>query len=370
MDEIKLFTAIRPEARGFADGDRRAARQRLLAAADPQACVRPRTLHLPASATSGLRWIRPAWMFPRHGVAATAVLAAAAAAAVVTAALPGARSGLVPPAQAGSPARLHAPAGPGGFRPSGPASPPTSAQQVLLLAARAAATTPTLTPGPHQYIYTELLGAGEEVAEFTGQGKEQLRKHPPYASRNWLSADGQHTVNYARNLPDGKWSIYFGPFTCRKNCSPGYVTDLPRTVRGMRGFLLSYEGHDGPAAFRILSGIADWSWTAGLLIPNQNYALMYRAAATVKGISLVPHVTDIAGRTGIGISACIPAEIQKGSMPGFHGCPDRKELVFDAKTYELVGTATDPAPGHARLPGSPDLALLQIAIVNRSGQLP
>jgi RNA polymerase sigma factor (sigma-70 family) len=104
-----------------------------------------------------------------------------------------------------------------------------------------------------------------------------------------------------------------------------------------------------------------------VLIPKQSYALMYRAAATVKGISLVPHVTDIAGRTGIGVSACIPAEIQKGSMRGFHGCPDREELVFDAKTYELVGTATDPAPGHARLPGSPDLALLQIAIVSRSG---
>jgi len=97
---------------------------------------------------------------------------------------------------------------------------------------------------------------------------------------------------------------------------------------------------------------------------------MYRAAATVKGIYLVPHVADIAGRAGIGVAACVPASIDKGSMPGFRGCPEQTELIFDATTYQLIGVDNVAAPGQPAVPGRPSSALLRIAVVNKIGQLP
>jgi hypothetical protein len=89
-----------------------------------------------------------------------------------------------------------------------------------------------------------------------------------------------------------------------------------------------------------------------------------------RGAVHVPRATDIAGRAGIGVAACVPASIGKGSMPGFHGCPDRTELIFDARTYQLIGVDNTSAPGSPARPGRPSSALLSIAVTNRIDQFP
>jgi hypothetical protein len=63
----------------------------------------------------------------------------------------------------------------------------------------------------------------------------------------------------------------------------------------------------------------------------------------------------------------VPEGIDKGSMPG---CPVRDELIFDARTYELIGEYQVAAKGHPPLLGAPSSALLQTAVVSRLGQLP
>jgi hypothetical protein len=196
----------------------------------------------------------------------------------------------------------------------------------------------------------------------------------------WTSASGRRGIaSSQRTPPGGGWSRLSGVESLcqgvqdqphKEICFPGYRTDLPRTVHGMLSYLLRSDGPNGPAAYKVLGSIVSTSSASGLLVPNQSYALMYRAAATVKGIELVPHAANIAGTAGIGVAACVPADIDKGSMPGFHGCPERTELIFDARTYELIGVNHVAAPGQRVIAGQPSIALLSIAVVNKIGQLP
>jgi hypothetical protein len=362
MDEISLLTAVRPDVpEGFAEPERGEALGRLLAAAAAER----------AGGMAGLPG-RPHRARPRSarrlgiGVAAVAALAAAAGILVALPVFGTGRPGVTPHAGTGSHAR------------SAPGTPATAAA-VLLLAAHAAAAAPSLTARPDQFIYTEQFIKGEWSEEGTSRGL-RLVKGPPYLERTWQSADGMRGIaGTQRSLPDGRWSRLDGAESLcqaveghpgQQVCDPGYLTTLPRTVPGMLAYLLHADGPNGPAAYRVLGSIVNTSAASSLLVPNSSYALMYRAAATVHGIYLVRAVTNIAGKAGIGVAACVPAAINKGGMPGFHGCPYRTELIFDARTYQLIGVDNVAAPGRSPLPGRPSSALLSVAVVNKIGQLP
>lgn len=217
---------------------------------------------------------------------------------------------------------------------------------MLLLAARAAVSTRSVTPRANQFVYTEQLIEGEFYMAGGQNGTHQV-KVPPYLQRTWQSVDGKRgEASSQRNLSGGTWTAPGAPESeCEGSqsqpgqqvCFPGYLASLPDTLSGMLSYLLKSGGPNGPAAYRVLGGIANTSSASGLLVPNQSYALMYRAAATVRGIDLVPHAADISGTPG---------------------------------AYELIGVDHISAPGKPALPGSPDSALLGIAVVNKIGQLP
>jgi hypothetical protein len=382
MDEITLLTATRPAAPDFDPAGRAAARDRLLAAAQAESAgtagtARPALLPGGPRRPGGslLRGSSPQpgssrWHSRRRlGMVAAAAAVVAVATGVVVA-LPGARTGPAGPA-----------AGPTGQAslPGTPASQhrmPATASAVLLLAAQAAASTPDVKPRPGQFVFTEQLIVGEDYS-LDVHGKVRLVRTPPNLERSWASADGRRDMlRTQRNLPDGRWFTSAGPFSLCESpqghqvCYPGYVTSLPRTVRGMRRYLLRSMGPNGTVAYRIMAGIGGESWQEGLLIPNRSYALMFRTAASVPGIQLVRHAVNVAGQAGIAVAACMPAVIGKGSMKNFHGCPERTELIFDARTYELIGVYYVAAKGRPPLPGRPSSALVQTAVVNRLGQLP
>ena len=352
MDEIALLRAARPDGPDeFGEPERGEVLCRLLAAAAGERAGRKRTA-AGRLRRAGWRWrlraARPPMMTRRLGIAAAAAAATVATVALVLAVWPG---------------TAHAPAG---IRRAGPAAAPVPGTQEL--AAR-----------PDQFIYTEQLFEGEQYEDGTSNGTHTV-KVPPYQQRMWLSADGKRGMaSSQRNLKGGTWSPPGAPESlCQpsegkprhQTCFPGYLTSLPRTVAGMRSFLLRSDGPNGPGAYRLLGGIVNNSSASGLLVPDSSYALMYRAALTTKGVYRVPHATTIAGTPGIGLGACVPAAINKGSMPGFHGCSYRTELIFDAGTYQLIGVDHLAARGRPALPGRPDSALLSIAVVNRIGRLP
>jgi hypothetical protein len=366
MDEITLLTAVRPDVpEGFGEPERGEVLSRLLAAAAGERGAGKRmaavsrlrraiwTWRLRTARPSRTWRLRTATSSPavrRLGIAAAAAAATLATVAAVLFAFP---------------ARGHTPA-------------PARTQRTLPAAAPGLGT-PDLTARPGQFVYTEQLGEGVSYYVATQNGTH-LVQAPPGLQRMWLSANGRRGLaGTRRSLPDGRWSRLGGVESMcggveghpgRQVCYPGYLTTLPGTVAGMRSYLLRDDGLNGPAAYRVLGGIVNNSWTSGLLVPNVSYALMYRAALTVKGVYLFRHATTIAGTPGIAVAACVPAAINKGSMPGFRGCPYRTELIFDARTYQLIGVDYIPAPGRPRLPGRPNSALLQIAAVNKIGQIP
>jgi hypothetical protein len=350
VDEITLLRAVRPDVpEGFGEPERGEVLCRLLAAAAGERAGGKRTAAgrlRRAGWTWRLRVARPPVMALRLGIAAAAAAATVATVAGVLVALP---------------ATAHRPA-----------------------SVRARGTVPVfgtqnLTARPDQFIYTEQLGEGAETTAITKSGTHII-KRPPYLLRTWASADGKRGITGTqRNLSHGTWPpVDRLESMCdpadpsaglpHKICFPGYLPHLPGTVDGMRSYLLQQGGPNGPAAYRVLGGIISTSSASDLLVPNRSYHLMYRVALMVKGVYRVRHATTIAGSAGIGIAACVPALIDKGSMPGFRGCPDRIELIFDATTYELIGV------DHTNAQGKPDRfgdqALLDIAVVNKPGQLP
>jgi hypothetical protein len=347
MDEISLLTAVRPAVPEFPAADRAAARQGLLAAIAAERAA-------PAG-PAVQRPFRRTWT-PRRIAVAGAVAALVAVAALLIA-LP-------------SP---HRP----GSTPPGAGSVPASARGLLLLAAHAAATTPSLTPGPRQFVYTEQLIVGEAY-----DNGSRLVKTPPYLQRAWISANGMWGgLARARNVAGGgKWYTNELPVpVCavpdpanpnwKANCPapPGYVTTLPSTVPGMLAYLEKLAGGlNGTPAYGVLASISQESWESRLLIPNQSYALMFRAASAVPGIRVIRHVTDAAGRSGVAVAACLPGAVRKGTMSGPHGCGHLIELIFDPRTYQFIG---DNETGSLE-PGSPSSALLKIAVVGKAGQLP
>jgi hypothetical protein len=355
MDEITLFTAVRPDApERLGEPERGEVLGRLLAAAASE-----RDAGKQMTAASRLRRARWTWRLRmassspavrRLGIAAAAAAATLATVAAVLFAFP---------------ARGHTPV--------------PARTQSTVPAPAAGLGTQDLTARPGQFVYTEQLIEGESY--LTGQNGMHPVKVPPYLQRMWMSANGRRGLaGTQRNLPDGRWSRLGGVESLcegvegrpgRQVCYPGYLTNLPGTVSGMLSYLLRNGGPNGPAAYRVLDSIATTTSSAsGLLVPNASYALMYRAALTVNGVYKVRHATTIAGTPGIAVAACVPAAINKGSMPGFRGCPYRTELIFDARTYQLIGVDHMAAPGRPALPGRPDSALLQIAVVNKIGQIP
>jgi hypothetical protein len=359
MDEITLFTAVRPDApERLGEPERGEVLCRLLAAAAGE-----RAAGTQMAGAGRLRRARRKWRL-RTATPSPAArrLGIAAAAAVAT-------LGTVAAVLFAFPASGHTPA----------RAPTQRTVPVLVPAPEAGLGTKDLTARPGQFIYTEQVAEGESYYTGGGNGMH-LVKSPPYLQRMWLSADGRRGVaSTNRSLPDGRWSR-LGPAESmcggvegdpgQQVCDPGYLTTLPGAISGMRSYLLGNDGPNGPAAYRALGSIVNTSSASGELVPNASYALMYRAALTVKGVYEIRHATTIAGTPGIAIAACVPAAINKGSMPGFRGCSYRTELIFDARTYQLIGVDYLPAPGKPRLPGRPNSALLQIAVVNRIGQIP
>jgi hypothetical protein len=272
----------------------------------------------------------------RWGIAGAA-LAAAASAAII---LPG--------VLAGSPAR-----------PSRVTHEPMTATAVLLRAARATAAIPDLHPRPDQFVYTD------SVSRYVTQRNRLI------VTRAWLSADGMHGGLILQRWASGtRWYHGFGQPDCRTlphsnwnykaNCPlpHAYVTNLPRTVKAMKRYLLGSRaaGQSPPPAADAIGTVTSFYQ---FLVPHRASALMFRALAQIRGIRVIDHATTLAGRSGIAVAAYDPS----------HGTLD--ELIFDPKTYLYIGDSQIALNSTYMPKGTVNgNAVQQIAVVNRPGQLP
>ena len=337
MDEITLVTAVAPPAPGLPGAVRDAARATLVAeiATERQAGTIPGRATVPrsrrlAAAPRSRRLVR--W-----GIAGAALLAAAASAAIM---LPGVLGG----------------------RPTSPAPPvrpPDTAAAVLLRAARATAAIPDLHPRADQFIYTQ------SVSRYLTQHNRL------FVTRAWLTVDGWHGGLILQRWASGtRWYHGFGQPDCRTlphsnwnykaNCPlpPAYVTNLPRTVKAMKRYLLGSYAH-GKGSPPAADAIGTVTGFYQFLVPHRASALMFRALSQIKGIRVIDHATTLAGDKGIAVAAYDPS---RGTLD---------ELIFDPKTYLYIGDSQIALNSTYMPKGTVNgNAVLQIAVVDKAGQLP
>jgi hypothetical protein len=96
------------------------------------------------------------------------------------------------------------------------------------------------------------------------------------------------------------------------------------------------------------------------LMPPAQSAALYRAAARIPGVVVVPDAVDAAGRHGVAV-----ARVNDG---------EREELIFDKETKQFLGeriVAVEDLPDGQKkgeLTGSS--AILERAVVDKPGQRP
>ena len=371
MDEIALVAAVAPPEAGLPAAVRDAARGTLLAevAAEQRAGTAPDALSRPvetpryhARHTSRLpRRRRPrererpgrAVPAPSHRALRWGFAGAALAAIAVSAAI------TLPGLVAGSPAP-----------PAGQRHAPATAAAVLLRAAQATAATPDLRPRPDQFVFKEAISQG---AYRTGH------RPPRILTRDWLSADGLHGgLTLQRYLPGKTWvhglpvpdcsTLPHSNWNWKANCPlpPAYVTNLPRTLAGMKDYLVP-DGRWGrppkpgapPPAPPAAGALEQFISMYQFIVPNRTAALMFRALSTIRGIHLAGTVTTLAGRKGIATAAVDP----------FRGI--RIELIFDPKTYQYIGDLEIAVNGKTMHAGTEaGNAVIRMAVVDKAGELP
>ena len=93
------------------------------------------------------------------------------------------------------------------------------------------------------------------------------------------------------------------------------------------------------------------------IAPPRVAAALYRAAALIPGVTLVPHATDAIGRPGVAV-----ARIGPGIDGGI-----REELIFSRSTLQLIGERTVIARTGATTSAT---AIITRAFVDHRGQIP
>jgi hypothetical protein len=329
---------------GAVDGTLTGFEARLLAelqvvVAERAAAAGPADQAAAAGREAGRRAGRGTARRPRRLAVTGALSAALAAGLAVTLALTSTSEGTRPPA--------------GHFEAA------TTVAAVLNNAAVAALREPAVTPRPGQFVYAE-----RRMAFY------QPRHHGIPADRttqtleSWTSVGGTRvgatlttgpTTNATRTQVSACVHGHVQPaLSPGQPCTPrgyaGYRPWLPTTTAGMRAYL-GKAPRDGSRAQSDIEE-AYYLLTSLDLTPAQQ-AAMYHALAQTPGLTIVPKVTDILGRTGIGIRSR----------------PARRftwTAIFDPTTFKLLGSDIEPV-GRAY---DRSAVVVEAAIVNKVGQRP
>lgn len=239
-------------------------------------------------------------------------------------------------------------------------APATTVAAVLDNAALAAQSEPAVAPRRDQFIYTRSTLAVYQPRHHGDPG-ERVRQR----IETWTSAGGIHpgqiltTGPTTRTSRDETWAcvhgfVYPAPISERHRCTArqfaGYRPWLPTTTAGMRAYLEKGPRDGSNAQSMIETGF--YLLTGVDLTPAQQ-AAVYHALAQVPGLTIVPKVTDILGRTGVGIR----------SRPG----PGMSwTAIFDRSTFKLLGADIEPTgPGYDR-----NAMAVQPTVVDKVGQRP
>ena len=252
-----------------------------------------------------------------------------------------------------------------------PAAPATAAQ-LLARIATAAARQPAPVVRDSDFTYIRSMVAYE--VDSISNGHETTSMEKLHERQIWLPVANLCAtgllIEQGERTPISPFPVVNG----RVDRHPPKGTPMP-------DFTCPSEGHLGDTTYRLLQSIptqpdallayltAGKKWTNDdppteigdmireTIMPPALAAALYRLAATLPGATLVPHATNVAGRTGIGImwTSKTAKQVYKN------------EWIFDKTTLRFIGEKTYD-PGTGRLTG--ESAIIQQAFTARAGQLP
>ena len=244
--------------------------------------------------------------------------------------------------------------------PSPHFAPATTVAAVLDNAAIAAQRESAAAPRPGQFIYTKSILAVYQPRHH-GYPAERVRQ----SIETWTSAGGIHPTLILTTGPGTKTArasesacvhgfVYPAGVLKHQRCKArqyaGYRPWLPTTTAGMRAYLEKGPRDGSHAQSMIETGF--YLLTGVDLTPAQQ-AAVYHALAQVPGLTVVPKITDILGRTGVGI--------RSRPAPGMTWT-----AIFDRTTFKLLGADIEPTgPGYDR-----NAMAVQPTVVNKVGQRP
>jgi len=200
--------------------------------------------------------------------------------------------------------------------------------------------------------------------------QEATASNPASAFRVWTTADSTKAAFVAR----GKLHVIDAPghgamqIIGQPNASGGVaMARIPITYPGLRSLpsrpdallrylanlALPHPGGFGPTPVQDFS-IIDLLVTTYVMPPSLT-AELYRALGDIPGVTVNSHAEDVAGRRGVGFIS--PTGPYGGNM----------ELIFNARTYRLMGDDFLTSPGHRVVTG---IAILREALVSGPGASP
>ena len=260
--------------------------------------------------------------------------------------------------------------------PGGPSLPPASNGAVQLLAkvADAAARQPTVRVRDSQYMYAEVKNAlwplPSNLEPYIRSGslprslRLRLEKLRPQMSTSqiWMPVSNVCAMGLERNIsPNG--AVSSAPFTARGSVtcpSIGGLNDatyrllqtLPTDPPALLARIYQVERGHGPSADQE-AFVTIGDLLRDKIAPPKVAAALYRAAALIPGVTLVPRATDAIGRSGVAVAQTA------GGI--------RTELIFSNTTLRLIGERTILASIGMSTSAT---AIISQAFVNHLGQVP
>ncbi|MEU1692498.1 CU044_5270 family protein [Streptomyces hirsutus] len=242
--------------------------------------------------------------------------------------------------------------------------PPASAASVELLerAALAAATTPQTKVRAGQYSYVRTVGHTSVLSENEAGTMDLLREDE--GREQWTSVDGSERTLQRK---DGNDHLLPGTPGRGNLNSPTYhflaslPTDPDILLKRIRD---DAEENHGAGSDSTTGPDQEAFVTIGDLLrngvtPSETSAALYRAAALIPGVDVIPDAVDAAGRHGVAVART-------------HG-GERTEWIFDKSTARLLGERTvlveDNAWGKADTIVT-SVALIGSGIVDEAGRTP
>jgi hypothetical protein len=256
----------------------------------------------------------------------------------------------------------------------GPGRPAFDMGAVRLLARAADAA--ARRPAPHvrdsQYMYVETTAAVPSgvIPEGLGSTPPPFPRHLHLkltTSRVWVPVDNVCRAGLERGIT-GNGQMSSSTFSAREpgvRCpNIGWLNDptyrllqtLPTNPHALLAMIYRAERGHGPGpAQEAFVTIGDL--LRNTIAPPKVAAALYRAAALIPGVTLVPDATDAIGRPGVAV-----ARIGPGVDGGV-----REELIFSRDTLQLIGDRTVIARTGTTTSAT---AIIARAFVDQRGQLP